>query len=476
MEPTKLAAVRARRRWTLEQAAEHLCVDVNTLHKWEKGKATPRAYNVQKLCEVYELSAWELGIGNQILNDLPERAIIDEVNTLRTNVCSDFVQQDLELQLQCVVYNWLHQKKPAQSYTQLQWRLSQQIGDTMSHDHLGEVHLGRRDALRRLALLPVQALGLSTLGTILAWAPEDILTHCAAGITACEHLSKGTREDITLASWVISAYVPVLKTIVKDSSSHRKEAAKLVAQCQLLKATLSVHKEGPKLAASYAQQAFTYSEESGDIPLQLVILRRLAWIYSCDKQGKHAVSTALQAEHLLKQSSKPISPLVQSTVYTGVATYQAQNGQKDAALLALHNAHKTFFSFSDDDTHHIPVDHDHSTLLMEDGLTHYYTGQYAKALDSFSQAIDLETLTAKTPMSSERIRIEILNYQTLASLKLPKKDMELSIKLWAAGIQGAKALQSEQRLSEALTAYEMMEAVWSSEPRIQELRALTGHW
>src|SRR6266700_2943062 len=102
-----------------------------------------------------------------------------------------------------------------------------------------QVDLSRRDTLRRLAWLPVQALGLSTLGTITIPSQlGDILTHCAAGIVACEHLSKGLHEDITLAITALSAYLPALKRIVKDDSTNRKEAARLAAQALLLKATL----------------------------------------------------------------------------------------------------------------------------------------------------------------------------------------------------------------------------------------------
>ena len=120
--------------------------------------------------------------------------------------------------------------------------------------------------------------------------------------------------------------------------------------------------------------------------------------------------------------------------------------------------------------------YDLAHLLLADGLTHYHLGQYDEALASFAQVIDLETLTPKIPVPAERVRFEIINYQALASLKRPEKDMELSTKLWNAGLQGAKALHSEQRLNEALSAYDIMQALWPTEKRISDLRERLRRW
>jgi hypothetical protein len=54
--------------------------------------------------------------------------------------------------------------------------------------------------------------------------------------------------------------------------------------------------------------------------------------------------------------------------------------------------------------------------------------------------------------------------------------MPRSINLWKTGIQSAIALQSEQRFAEAMSAYDIMEAVWTGERRITELRPLIQHW
>ena len=78
----------------------------------------------------------------------------------------------------------------------------------------------------------------------------------------------------------------------------------------------------------YAQQAVDYSEESGDIPLRITALGRLAWVYSCGKQPKLALEKALHAHYLLEQNRFSLPLSVQSYVYGVVAKYYAFNGQE----------------------------------------------------------------------------------------------------------------------------------------------------
>jgi tetratricopeptide (TPR) repeat protein len=333
--------------------------------------------------------------------------------------------------------------------------------------------LSRREAVRFLAMVPVALYKLSAFGAAASHPVEDILIKCAAGITACEQLGKGLAEDITIAFSSLSAYLPTLTAIVKESSAHRKEAARQVAQCLLLKATLSIHKEGPKRATMYMEQAARFGKESQDLPLQLTILKRLSWIYACDKQPNRALQKVLEAQAILKKAKTPVSPLIKCDIYGGVAQYQALNGCNDEAFVALSDAHN---AYPGDKKRERDVDYDFSTLMREDGLTYYHAGQYTQAFASFSQVIDPDTLLSKTEPSSERVRCEIINYATLASLKLPQKDMPRSINLWKTGIQSAIALQSEQRFAEAMSAYDIMEAVWTGERRITELRPLIQHW
>ncbi len=332
--------------------------------------------------------------------------------------------------------------------------------------------LTRREALQHLALFPML---LSVRG--IQRPVEETLHLCAAGITACGYLAKGQHSDMELAFSAISSYLPPLKAIVKESSAHRKAAARILAQALLFKATLSLHKEGAGRAIHSAQQADLYSAQSGDLALRLIILHRLAWIYNSNRQPQQALETALLAQSLLetalKQAKVPLHPSVQSAVYGAVAKSQAHYGVETGALSS---ALTVFDPAEDDESDKALIEFNRATLIQDEGTTYYNLGDYDKALSTWSQIIDPETLTLQTFVDSERTRIQIIGLQLLASLKHPQKDMERSIHLWKAGMEGAKGIRSAQQFREIAMAYDIMEAFWSGDARIKELRELIVHW
>ncbi len=332
-----------------------------------------------------------------------------------------------------------------------------------------EAALTRREALRRLAMLPVLfSLNWSTPRPL-----EETLSQCAAGITACEYLSKGNHEDMALAYSTLSAYLPVLKTIVKESSLYRQEAATLVAQSYSLKHVLGLHVESPTVAMGYGKLAVTYSKESGDVLLQVTTLRRLTWDYLQDKQAKQALRMIEQAKYLIEHSHTLIPPRVRSGIYSTLAVIQAKNGL--SALPTLNLAQESFFASPVDAGEPGHANFSYAQLIRNDGLARYHQGLYQEALDAYAQIIDSDDLAPKVAMPI-RTRVELLYAQTMAALKSPGRDMEQVMKFWTADIQGAIELQSQQCFDEACMAYEVMEGVWPSEQRITELRDLIVHW
>ncbi|HEY0754138.1 MAG TPA: hypothetical protein VGD98_09270, partial [Ktedonobacteraceae bacterium] len=101
--------------------------------------------------------------------------------------------------------------------------------------------ISRREALRRLAFLPVQFCSLSFNGAVLARSYTEILTQCAAGITACEELS--AEEDLITSFTLLSTYLPTLCTIVRDNAIYRQPAALLATQCLFAQTILAMHLE-----------------------------------------------------------------------------------------------------------------------------------------------------------------------------------------------------------------------------------------
>jgi transcriptional regulator with XRE-family HTH domain/tetratricopeptide (TPR) repeat protein len=489
MQRTALREARELKGWTLEEAAEYIGVDKNTVWRWEQGISTPYTYHTERICRAYGLTAAQLGLPQRNPRKGPPgrakpllKPVEDEQQELeaarRRLVC--MIGDDLPLRLSCLMDDWLMHARFTSSLSKLQRQVSREVEsyDTMKqqdHPNHAGIDEGRRTALRTLALIPLQALGLGIVASRvkLAWSPQEFLTHCAAGVTACYHLAKGQHEDIAIAFDAITGYLPTLQTMVKESSIHRKEAAQLAAQCLLLKARLALHREGPQRAGNYAQQALTYAEESGELALQLVIFHDLEWLSVCSKQGKQALNAALRAQHLLDHATEPIPSLIKSKALAAIAEGQAYNHYQQDALAASAQMYDAFASASDDERF-VYVEHDGPTFY--DAKTYYYLGQYSDAYNVFEKILDPQTQALKVPVASERSRISVINHMVLAALKRPNKDKELIVPLWMAGMQGAKNLRSEHRYEEALAAYGIMEALWSDDAQIRDLRDLMGRW
>ncbi len=148
--------------------------------------------------------------------------------------------------------------------------------------------ISRREALRRLALLPIDVYGLSAVGAALNGPFEEMIAHCSAGITACWYLRKG--KELQLASTIVSAYIPTLQAMMSKSQTSRLHQAttSLLVQCFVLKATLARHVEGNPAAIVYAKQAVDYSEQADDQTMHVLALRTLASTYSyTDHWGQH---------------------------------------------------------------------------------------------------------------------------------------------------------------------------------------------
>src|SRR6266849_4020184 len=91
MERANLIEARLRKCWSQEEAAKAIGIDHITLYRWEAGKSTPRGYNLRKLCEVYDMTAAELGFASK------ERD--DRLKSLDTNVIAVKPLQQLSTQI-----------------------------------------------------------------------------------------------------------------------------------------------------------------------------------------------------------------------------------------------------------------------------------------------------------------------------------------------------------------------------------------
>ncbi len=466
---TKLRNARRRKGWTLDVASSKIGngIHPNTLSAWEKGRHKPGIGFLADLQRVYEASLYDLGLEHVVDSDstserLPEIASIEVQSPFVGDILN---AEDLEIRLLVQVYRW---NRRSADYGNLQRSIQQEIRsyDDMTDSETNKLeNPERRKALRVLAKLPIQLYGLTALGASSAIAAEELLPHCAAGLTACWHLSNGI--DLQLAQTTLSAYLPTLQKVATQSTVHKKVAAGLVAQAYLLHSVLAWHLESLERAEWYARQAISFSNLAEDAGLQAASHKKLATVYYYSNRPQKSLVACQQATLYLKNA--PIA--VQSFVYRELSSYQAIDGQIHDALVSLDRAHKAFAHPSMKDGPSYAAG-DEFEMILWDGLTHYHLGQYKESLNSF---LEIDGLQPKKPIA-ERIRIEFLNNQALIELRRKERDMELAMAYWKAGIQGAVALKSERRYSEAYEVYRTMQAVWPEEKSIAELRPLLKRW
>lgn len=461
MERARLSEARHKRYWSLEKAAEHLHINKATLQRWEKGKSMPQAINLQRLCEVYEKTAWELGLveeENVVAQHTPPVDQADELTLFR--------QKDLTMRLMSIVWNWPEHNA---RYHELQTCIVLVLEDNSNMDE----RMSRRDTLLRLALLPIEMCGLSALIAVMKRPAEEILAQCAAGIMACWYLRQG--KELAFVNNAISKYLPTLKELAQTgSASQRKAAAGLLAQCLLLKSSIANHVDivGSNASLGYAQQAEKYSEIAEDLPLQVLAVRMQANAHDYAERWKQALEDAERAKSIMVKNKDVIPSSVASFVYVGLANYQSHNGQKQNALRSYGQAYTTFFADASNQEKPVwyPVNNSEANLLLIDGLVHFYLGDFKEACDSFVKVRKLEKI-------SQTMLVESYIDQVLAEVQREDtRDMNLCIDSWTQVVQGAVEMQSERWFNEARSAYAAMRAAWPKEPRIKELRGQIVHW
>ncbi|MBV9228303.1 MAG: helix-turn-helix transcriptional regulator [Chloroflexi bacterium] len=466
-----LKAAREQKHLTQTEAAEAVGVTLNSWHRWETGQQEPHAYNLRRIEEVFGLNLEELGLTPQlpVVKRVPDREDIP----VEEDVLTAFRMQDLSSCLMRIVWDWLYHHYT--KYHELQACIGRILEEHIILNKDTDL-ISRRDALRRLASLPIDYCYLSAFAAVLKRPIEEILTQCAAGITACWYLRKG--KELAFTAQAVESYVPTLKAITESSQKEQCiAAADLLAQCLILQSQLANQFDNRAASLNYAKQAEQYSEAAGNIALQIVAIRTQANAYDFAHDWKQALQTAVRASLLLKtnkdnSSNKhtPIPPLVASQVYASLGNYQGHAGLKQDALYSLGEAHTKFYETSDEP---VPVwiTLDEGHLLLNDGLAHLYLDLHREARNSFEQVVACDT-------PAETARVEALISQVTAETHREDapRDMDYCIDRWTQGMQGAIAMQSDHWFNAALTTLTAMRVAWPGEKAVKDLREHIVHW
>jgi transcriptional regulator with XRE-family HTH domain len=479
----QLIAARERKHLSQMEAAELLNVGLATYQRWELGKRKPQPHHKRQIYEKFELLTEEkiiflpevepfpisevsISVMSISPTEISVSAFNEEIHKLRSHLTVNMTSHLLSLALMDhLTYN---EKRAVIQQTIKEF-------DSMNTDNKN-YQISRREALWSLATLPIMTLGLTTPGKSIPTSQyASAIAHCTASLESCWELYRSSDPGATtLAFDCVTKYLSILQEIMKNSPTHRAEALNLATRYALVKTLLGWICVGPTEMVQYAKEAVVLSRETGDISLQLSAYSKLTWSYFYLKKDGFALDTAQEAEALLMHyalspNAQPLHSCVQGCTYSALALMQAKNGQSpDIALgKALNTDLAESYAF---------MDFKRSTLLLNAGWTYCYSGNQAKAIAMLEQRVDPETLKPRLAQSSTMGQVETINVMALSSLRARNRDMEKTIHLWVAGIEGAKTLKHEQCFSEALTNYELMDAIWPDEPRIANLRDHIVHW
>lgn len=508
----KLIQARLNRCWTQEEACEQVGVpNVRSWQRWETEGVIPSLYFRKRLCEVFGLSLEDLGIPfrakrsvTTISGTSTERENLDRDNeqqivtpkneilmiSSETNSITPAIRAEALVSLPLVTAleteledwpTWFALKQTqiltmisswngqAILCAQLQLLVDQEIRmlDEMKPQDNDEAYiLSRRQAIIAIAAFPLALLS-SIQSSASTFIVEELLSRCAASITACWHLLKGS--ELSIVERTVSSYLPALVQLAQQPSRYQKVAARLVTQGYRLKGIVALHQNNIKARERCCQRALHYSEIAEDSSSLVAALISLASTSYYDNNPIKAASIYQKALLHLDR----IPPLQRARLFIELAVVYAQQGQEQEALHFMDLAQKAYPKHPEDDPSFLYAEFSPASMILEEGLTHLALAQHypdrvygKKAWSTFAR---IKGPQLGVPVPS-RIFFEIVNQQAETALVL--RDQELLRTYLEKGLQGANALSSKQRRREAIEIYKKAQNIWPRESSLKELADL----
>jgi transcriptional regulator with XRE-family HTH domain len=451
---SKLEAARRLRGWTLEIASQKIGVHPQTLRNWERGKSKPHGFRIRRISQVYETTpaALELEWGyddqpasfnnsdgfirpEHFFSDITEPTV--PIDNLDLRLLSLIIQRKLD--------HWSH------DYHSFQLQIDQCIREYDEYMQAKPApnagNTERQQALHAIATIPI-LIYLEHMDRYQPTLPEDILVHCAAGITACWHMG----QDFVPARTFISGYLILLSDIFTRSEYYREETAELIAQACLLRMLLASQLEGPQTSINYYIRALEFGRIAEKIASPQASLAHLSSLHRYGKQPEQILKRIAEAIWLLKPApSLPDFPLIREYVQKLASLYQflAPDGQDFEPSFRPgwgEQARSTELDYFPS-----TIDYASTALNLWDGITHDKLDEYARTLD------DLRPSGGREPVcdAPEIVRMEFLSNRALAALRL--HDMDQAITTMRASIPAVLTLGDERDLVEVHEAYHLMQ-------------------
>jgi tetratricopeptide (TPR) repeat protein len=327
--------------------------------------------------------------------------------------------------------------------------------------------LARRQALVALAALPmtiVSADRIASDATRTIGAAQDIfLSRCAASITACWHLLRGS--DLPTVDKMLSHYLIPLEATAYQPSKYQGAAATLASQAHRISGILALHRDQIRVREHHCKRALHYATVASDVSSQASALISLASTYFYESAP--AKAAAVYERALALESAIP--PLQRSRVHAELSVVYAQAGREREAIRSGEHAEEFYPAQPEQDPSFLYAEFTPASLTLEKGLAfvalaeQFPSGTYQhKAAEVFARLNDGRLMPVP-----DRIRYEIINHQARTAVLLD--DLDAFEAYFRRGLEGVVLLGSKQRHRESRLAWERASERWPRERRINAL-------
>jgi DNA-binding SARP family transcriptional activator len=270
-------------------------------------------------------------------------------------------------------------------------------------------------------------------------------------IEVCWQLCNSGKIDV--AEHLLLLLLPSLQHV----ADRQLDAARLTAECFRLLSVLSAHQL--KLADKLTQcwQSVHYARLAREPNTLAACLHELTAALRYTGQPDRLFLAFQEALSFCEQ----LEPPLRAGIYAGAAAAFAQRQRRKEADFYIHLAYEVAQESS---TRNLALaDNSLAHLAEYEGLLFLELGQPRQAYETFDR------FTRQAPQNGlpERNRLEMLNYQGLAALRL--LDLDRYVSCLERGIEGALAIDSKKRLQEAFTIFQQIPAHWRDEPRMRQV-------
>ncbi len=328
--------------------------------------------------------------------------------------------------------------------------------------------ISRRQTLTTLAALPLAFAAnlLSDDGRSISAARDSFLAQCAASITSCWYLLRGS--DLDAVDHVLSGYLIPLEGIARQGTKHQRAAATLASQTHRVRGIVALHRGQLAMREYHCKQAYHYATVASDTGSQAAALISLASTYFYNSAPEQAAAVYERALALEAQ----LTPLQRSRVHAELSVVYGQLDRVNEAVRSAETAGETYPDDPKEDPSYLYAEFTPASLALERGLAYLALAGHHSKHSYQDQAFEIFTVIdrSSSPDIPDRIRFEIVNHLARASVLL--NDAEAFDCYIRRGIEGAIQLGSRQRAKEARSAYLHASEKWPHERRLENVGEL----